>query len=283
MSLRIILFVAVALGLLSCDSGSENNNSGTAVEPGLVQDPASYSPDEKKAISFGLWGNNPKYIDGAIANARIAKEIYPEWTVVFYIDPSEMPNDKIEVLRSLGADVRLHRDYNNPFARFLIADDPQFERFIVRDCDSRLNLRERAAVEEWMKSGVMMHGMRDHFYHDFPVMAGMWGARRGFLKGKNMEALYRDGWHSLHEYTSDQHFLTWLVNTVVGQENFMSHDSYHCKRFANSIGFPTERDPTHFVGQRVLFDAEGQEIFEQDAKDNETMPLLCSRNPLRTP
>ena len=33
------------------------------------------------------------------------------------------------------------------FWRFLVADDPTVDRFIIRDSDSRLNARERFAVE----------------------------------------------------------------------------------------------------------------------------------------
>ncbi len=35
------------------------------------------------------------------------------------------------------------------FWRFLVADDPQVDRFIVRDSDSRLNARDAYAVAEW--------------------------------------------------------------------------------------------------------------------------------------
>jgi len=33
----------------------------------------------KKIISFSLWGDNPVYTQGAIRNAELAKEIYPDW------------------------------------------------------------------------------------------------------------------------------------------------------------------------------------------------------------
>jgi len=33
----------------------------------------------KKIISFSLWGDNPIYTQGAIRNAELAKEVYPDW------------------------------------------------------------------------------------------------------------------------------------------------------------------------------------------------------------
>ena len=33
----------------------------------------------KKIISLSLWGDNPVYTQGAIRNAELAKEIYPDW------------------------------------------------------------------------------------------------------------------------------------------------------------------------------------------------------------
>ena len=39
-----------------------------------------------KIISFSLWGDKPQYVVGAIKNAELAKEIFPEWKCRFYID-----------------------------------------------------------------------------------------------------------------------------------------------------------------------------------------------------
>jgi len=54
--------------------------------------------------------------------------------------------------------------------RFSVAGDDSVDRYIVRDVDSRLNARERFAVEEWIVSGNPLHLMRDHPYHVAPIM-----------------------------------------------------------------------------------------------------------------
>ena len=54
-----------------------------------------------------------------------------------------------------------------------MADDPSVARFLIRDADSRLNLRENAAVHEWIESGYSFHIMRDHTAHFVPINGGM--------------------------------------------------------------------------------------------------------------
>ena len=66
----------------------------------------------------------------------------------------------------------------------------QVDRFIVRDSDSRLNARERLAVEEWIQSGTLVHSLRDHPNHDRPLNGGMWGGRKGAVP--DMASLVRE-------------------------------------------------------------------------------------------
>jgi hypothetical protein len=59
------------------------------------------------------------------------------------------------------------------FWRFLVADDPTVDRYIIRDADSRLNMREKLAIDEWIASGKKIHILRDHPNHgDFPISGG---------------------------------------------------------------------------------------------------------------
>ena len=52
--------------------------------------------------------------------------------------------------------------------------------FISRDLDSRINEREQAAVQEWVKSKRAFHMIRDmpeQLSIDWPMLAGLWGCR----------------------------------------------------------------------------------------------------------
>ena len=53
-----------------------------------------------KLITFSLWGQNPKYLYGALKNAELAKTIYPGWICRFYIAAS-VPFPIVNQLRSM--------------------------------------------------------------------------------------------------------------------------------------------------------------------------------------
>ena len=76
--------------------------------------------------------------------------------------------------------------------RFLPLSDPTVDIMVSRDLDSRylypcpilaneglprLTAREQAAVEEWLKSNLPFHSMRDNLHHGVEILGGMWGAR----------------------------------------------------------------------------------------------------------
>ena len=48
-------------------------------------------------LSFSLWGDNPMYNIGAIKNAELWKNIYPEWEMVVFYD-NTVPTETIEKL-----------------------------------------------------------------------------------------------------------------------------------------------------------------------------------------
>ena len=69
-----------------------------------------------------------------------------------------------------------------PFVwRFLLLGDPTVSMFIVRDSESRLRLREKAAANEWISSGKPFHSMRDHPLHNDPMMGGNSGGNNDFI------------------------------------------------------------------------------------------------------
>ncbi|MCL4416424.1 MAG: hypothetical protein M1365_06985 [Actinobacteria bacterium] len=104
------------------------------------------SSREKRVISFGIYGSNPKYISGALKNLELSKIYYEGWKCRFYVT-SDVPEDILEKLRSGGAEIEnipSGMGYTSGmFWRFMIASDPSVDRYIIRDSDSRLNARER--------------------------------------------------------------------------------------------------------------------------------------------
>jgi hypothetical protein len=55
-----------------------------------------------KVISFSLWGDNPTYTIGAIKNAELAKEYYPDFECWFYIHTESVPSTIIEKLGDMN-------------------------------------------------------------------------------------------------------------------------------------------------------------------------------------
>ena len=78
-----------------------------------------------------------------------------------YLD-STVPQPVVAQLERLGVqmvrmdDKSMAGGIGGMFWRFLVAADPGVDRYIIRDSDSRLNTRERLAVEEWISSGMRM-------------------------------------------------------------------------------------------------------------------------------
>ena len=204
----------------------------------------------KCVIAYGLYGTSEKYGEGAIANVRLQPVEFPDWVVRVYHDES-VPKKTLDALVELGAELRKvdtrlkEGDIAGMFWRFLVADDASVQRYIVRDTDSRLNPRERAAVEEWMASGFSIHSIRDHPNHDRPLNGGLWGGVRGAVKDikRKMRDAKRNG------YGADLSFLNDQVWPLVKYDQ-IAHDSYTCDKFVNSVPFPTKR-PVDFqhVGQ----------------------------------
>lgn len=142
------------------------------------------SHPEQNVIAFSLFGALPRYTDGALANVQAAREHYPGWTCRFYIDRT-VPETVQAQLRQAGVQIRPmqtpSRWSDALFWRFLVADDPHVQRFLVRDADSVLNAREAAAVRVWLDSPHPFHVMRDNPAHTDLMLAGMWGGVAGWL------------------------------------------------------------------------------------------------------
>ena len=135
-------------------------------------------------IAFSIWGSNPRYLRGALRNALLIPDLYPGWQARFHLDTT-VPLEFKELLQSLGAEVRLMHAGQTMRQklcwRFQVANDPAVGRFLVRDCDSVVNQREVAAVQQWLASERWFHVMRDWWSHTDPILAGLWGGVAGVL------------------------------------------------------------------------------------------------------
>jgi hypothetical protein len=206
----------------------------------------------KKIIAFSLWGDNPKYTVGLIKNLDLAKEIYPGWICRVYCGKSVPENIISEIEKRDNKELIImdeQGDWEGMFWRFFAAEDADI--MISRDSDSRLNNREKAAVEQWIKSDKNFHIMRDHPYHATEILGGMWGVKSPILKNiRNMIKEYSKG----NFYQVDQNFLREKVYPLV-KHNAMVHDEFFEKK-----PFPMPREGLEFVGK--VFDENEETVYE---------------------
>lgn len=199
----------------------------------------------RRVISYSLYGDDARYIEGALANALLYKHIYAGWEMRVYHD-STVPIDVLIRLREQDVelvDMSLSK-LNKMTWRFLVASDSNLERACVRDIDSRLSLREKAAVEEWLATDKAFHVMRDHPSHSkFALSGGMWCCTsRAFSQ---MEDLLNRISVS-DEYLRDMDFLNTAV-WPVAKTSVLQHDAFSCKKFGGKP-FPTARRDFEHVG-----------------------------------
>lgn len=203
----------------------------------------------KKIVSFSLWGDHPKYCVGAIRNAELVTEIYPGWIARFYCGKST-PEKVLNILESLPnvEVVRMEEEGNwtSMCWRFYPASEQDVDIFVSRDADSRIDLREKAAVDEWLASGKSIHLMRDHPEHGCLIMGGMWGCLGGRIN--NITELIGD-FRKYNGWGVDQDFLNTVIYPSFKFDSFV-HDEYF-EYESHRKKFPTPRVGDNFVGQRV--------------------------------
>ena len=185
----------------------------------------------KRVLSFTLYGTNPRYTVGAVKNAILAARIYPDFLVRFYFG-SDVPRQTLTTL-GIMPNVEIFKvdGYHGAFSnawRFLAFSDPDVEIAIMRDADARITVREKIAVDEWFRSGIEYHSMKDHptGHKSFPINAGMWGGKTEGLR--HMKEIMQDFRARKMEngFAADQAFLAFRVAPLV-YKSMMIHDSFN--------------------------------------------------------
>ena len=209
---------------------------------------------DRNVIAFSLWGQSDRYLNGALRNAELVHEIYPAWHCRFYCD-STVPADTTSRLLSLGATVVLlptqAQLFQGLFWRFHACFDASIDRYLIRDADSVLNLRERAAVDEWLASDKHFHAMGDFATHSDPILAGLWGGVRGALP--DLRPWFDEYLNDIAKTANcDQKFLREVV-WPVARQSCLRHDSVF--RVLGFVPFPENArlGPGRHVGQDMRY------------------------------
>jgi len=212
----------------------------------------------KKVISFSLWGDNPTYNIGAIKNAEMALTFYPDFECWFYIHTESVPKNTIETLKTIPntkiickEGELLHENCKPRTWRFEPIDDLEVEIMISRDTDTRITLREKLAVDEWLSSDKVFHIMRDHPHHSFWILAGMFGTKKISQISSWRDIM--DKYNKSDNRMYDQDFLRDHIYPLV-KDNSIIHASFH-KYEDHATDFPINYDDDlRFVGEYVYHD-----------------------------
>lgn len=135
-------------------------------------------------ITFSLYGNGEMYLVGAIENAKLAKKFYPDFECWYYVHKESITEDIIKQIDAFDNTKIILKSGNllkcKPMAwRFEAIDDPNVEIMMARDLDTRILLREKLAVDQWLKSDKLFHIMRDHKkFHTYKIFGGMFGTKK---------------------------------------------------------------------------------------------------------
>lgn len=215
--------------------------------------------DRGGLLAYSLWGDSTQYNAGAVENAKLAKWVYPDWTVRVYVDRST-PAETTDALTKAGADVVAAPVWpgwhGGLFWRLLAADETAYVRWGVRDADSRLIYRERQAVDAWIESGYPLHTIRDHPNHRRPVMLCGFDGRRGAITDMaGVISAWRNSGNP-DTYGSDEEMIAQRVWPSI-RDRTLVHSDFHDPHGHGGVirPFPTRfAEGMRFVGERIYED-----------------------------
>ena len=224
-----------------------------------AEQPSLPPPEKRNVIAVALWGSEPRYTYGALANANRARTYFPGWELRVYVPDAAtvralpsvaVPGKILTKLESLGARVERMSSDALPLSLWplRVAEDPAVDHFIIRDADARLSARDFRIVSDWLNVSAAwpFHCIRDHpsqVLH--PLSAGLIGGRAAAARPilRKLLAAGAD--------PSDANG-TRFLNDVIwpGQgDRFMCHDSIACRKYPGARPVSVPRVGGEYVGE----------------------------------
>ncbi len=206
-----------------------------------------------KVISYSLFGSNQRYITPLLINARTVNDYYPNWIIRVYHDDTV----NVETLR-IFTSLNVHlfninksdlKKYNlaPKFWRFLPILENNIDAIIFRDSDSIFSKREEELVNTWLNSEFDFHIIRDHQLHIAPIMAGMFGVKKGGFGIFKEKMLNNPILTAKNSYNSDQIFLADELFPKI-QNSVLINTSYFAFSNENFVKISKSLNANHFIG-----------------------------------
>lgn len=230
-----------------------------------------------RVISYSLFNDDPKYfkfyLRGLYFNLRMARLLYPDWTVMLHYSMIADSFDQaliedMKLLFGFFYDRFTHaKRCESMMQRFKPAFIEKAEYIICRDLDSVHTWREAKEVDKWVKSGKDAHGINDNPAHSIPLMGGMCGFKAEVIKNNFKDWNDLISGYDLSQHGSDQTLLMQKVYPIV-------KDSFYHSNLKNREPQP---DNNHFwesdlisryIGSAGVIDMELLRFFDRHDIDN---------------
>lgn len=155
----------------------------------------------KKVVSFCLYGDTKKYTHGMIEAVVSYKLFFVGWEIWIYVSEKTVPNNVIEILENFNCKIIKMNEKGDKFEMTGVGknenNEPMFWRFsplydkdvhfwLTRDGDSRASLREKKMVDEFMESDKAVNSILDQRCHH-GLMGGMSGFNNKKLHSYNIK------------------------------------------------------------------------------------------------
>lgn len=217
-----------------------------------------------KLISYTLYGNNLRYIEPLIINAKNINEFYNEWEIRVYYDktvPAEIINILIQYnVKLIDINNTIYSDFAPKFWRFLPVFEDTYDLIIFRDSDSIFTQRETRYVNEWAESNFDFHILRDHNLHISPILAGMFGIKKNFFLLFRQQLLINKKLTHSKIYNADQLFLAdYIYKKII--KNCLIHTSYFALYGEKFCKISKVKDSKEFIGS----------IYTEEKKETNTI------------
>lgn len=223
-------------------------------------------------FSFCIFGNSLKYCKGLAKNLEQIQHIFPDWKVYIVVGSDVSPY-WIDIYSSFSNVIIRRYDIANLHLmtyRFFGYDLPDVGIMICRDADSRFTTRDIWCINQFINSDYKMFTVRDHKYHQVPIMGGQWGIKHN--NNINIENLYNKYLDTQQKqytrddcgyYQCDQDFLREMIyNTYADVTTFVAYSTVvgYQKETVKDIEIPRE-NIYDFCGNVIDYDVNGNEQY----------------------
>jgi hypothetical protein len=229
---------------------------------------------QQKVVGLSLYGNDQFYYKELKYVIKLIAKYYPDWIARIHYDNTVnasllceiecLKNDKTNEfydnidfcsITEIPTGLQEGKIWNGNHVhamkwRWFPIGDPYVDIFMSRDTDSWITQREYDSVDVWLRANTLFHVMRDHPYHNVPILGGLWGFKNKYnrqlgnslfnliIDKKIAKQYNNDG---KHHKQGDQDFLAHHVWNLA-KVNATVHASFFCDSFGSRTEpFPTQR------------------------------------------